>query len=421
MWDATIALLAVWHGRPVGHVPAVRASDDTWEEWGRVVQAAEERFSRRQSGQLDPEDDAWLEKQLVSQPVLTRFDVAHALAWGLDAAGWVSFNEDWLPAGEILELHADDLYPITGIDIEHFGPELISRPGSLGVDLDELPHVRRHRAPRGIRVVFDARFSVPLAAVLTDLQQIVTVHPNAELSELVVPTGTLFHGVRPADVDRQGGLLTEALARSIAEGVVVVLPELAVTEALVDEMQATLDRFSGSCLVVAGSYHAVEEGKQVNVSCALLPEIRARLAYHKRVPMEGKRTKEAITPGEEVRVWTAGLWRFAIAICKDAIAPGPQELLARLGVNLLAVPAMTPKVDAFTGAVGRLVNQTQGFVAVANNPSSFGGTRVTSAVFGQPFPGRTLCWYPPPGEDMSPGPGVCNLQVQADQPWWETL
>ena len=417
MWDATIGLLGTWHARPAGHSAAKLADDDSWLEWAELAGEVEDHFTARGDGRLADSDRAWIEEQLTSS-ALTRWDAAHALAWGIDAAGWPTFTEAWLGADVERVVEVGALYPVCDVDSSVTGPDLVSRPGSLGVEIDELAHVRRHRNAGGLRVVFDRRFEVGLAGVLTSLRCLVTMHPNETLDELNHPTGPLVYGVGPADEGRQRRWLTSAMDLALGQGNIVVLPELCVTEALVDDVQGLLDGFTGECLVVAGSYHGTEDDQRRNIACGLLPDEDERLMHRKLVAMEGKRTKEGITVGSELRIWVADRWRLAIGICKDAIVPAHTELLARLGVNVLAVPAMTPKIDAFEATVMELATRSQAFVAVANNPSVFGAVPVTSAVFGQPLRDRTLYSFPPSGTAAGPRRGVCQLRVGDDQATW---
>src|SRR5579862_2831584 len=237
MWEATQALLTVWWQREASHAPARQAPDDTWAKWNSIVAAVEDHFGDRSSGSLNDVDNEWLGRFIEEPGELPYWDVVHALAWGLDAVGWASFTEDWLPPGHIRELELGMPYPVSDIDLHVVGDSVTSRPGSLGPDVEELPHVRRFRGGGSLSVVFDATHSIRLRSALEGLERIVTVHPNATLEEFDVPLGQPVHGVAPTDLEQQRRLLTEALEREMGEGALIVLPELSVTQELVDQLE----------------------------------------------------------------------------------------------------------------------------------------------------------------------------------------
>lgn len=79
--------------------------------------------------------------------------------------------------------------------------------------------------------------------------------------------------------------------------------------------------------------------------------------------------QEGIAAGTEVRVLCCESFTVAILTCRDCLDGALIDQLAAIGVNLLLVPAMTPKTASMIGSATRLSQQSQAFVVMAVGPA----------------------------------------------------
>ena len=73
--------------------------------------------------------------------------------------------------------------------------------------------------------------------------------------------------------------------------------------------------------------------------------------------------------------WLSASWTVTMLICKDAVQEPVPTLLADLRANLVLVPCLSFKMDAFRSAAGTIATRTQGITLVANAAISVRGTR----------------------------------------------
>jgi len=170
---------------------------------------------------------------------------------------------------------------------------------------------------------------------------------------------------------------------------------------------------------VAGSFHCTRGGERLNLAEALVPTCSRRLTHRKLVRFTDELSSvpascEGIDEGRKLVIYAGGTFRLAILICKDFLEPRLAALVANLGVNVLCVPAMSPKTGDFPSRVSTFVTDTQGFALVANGPLNWDKeTIVPAAVFGQPFESRRCTFWPIEGVEL---PSVVVLERGADLP-----
>lgn len=359
--------------------------------------------------------------------------IAHALAELLDARYGDSFT-DWFRArspyqpavGDPVPLDSPDLPAIT--DMAPTAP-----PWRLANRLDETRRVRLAGAwATQFRVVFDYSAFDALAGVVDRDTVIATCHPNRDLTELDLPADRHAPAfpVGPADTGAQRERIRHLLDKAVDVGATVaVLPELAVTEALADELAAWVRAPGPLRLLVAGSFHHTDHGdpaRRANRAVAWVRGHPAPLLHDKHSPAD-RPVAEDISPDgwPELRVHvTADGWHIVIAVCRDLLNPQAVHALTEAGANLVFAPSMSETLVAFGGPVAQLVGTCQAIVAVANNPAEWSdpdrpGERrePARAVFGHPgFAQQSRQVHAP-----DPAPGIATLRVHDGRLGWHRI
>jgi hypothetical protein len=210
-------------------------------------------------------------------------------------------------------------------------------------------------------------------------------------------------------------------AAADAEADVIVLPEYTLDERGWDELQGEVTALTHRpTLVVAGvAGEGATEGTVSNEARVMLttpghPAFVGRPHQKLHGATIGGVT-EQIVEGTEVRVFVGQRWTVAVLECFDAMSPDIFDVLAQLGVNLLIVPAMTPKTATMVSLAQRLTSESQAFVAlVAGPPLGWAGTgdaryspNRCEAMFAGPYASHGTLTYPT--ADDCPPPDVPGL------------
>jgi hypothetical protein len=125
----------------------------------------------------------------------------------------------------------------------------------------------------------------------------------------------------------------------------------------------------------------------------------------------GERDVGAIDGGdrEQLAAWVAG--------SPLGVDGGVTDAIARLGANVVCVPAMSEKTDSFTRRASELVAEAQAATIVANGPLRWGDRGLVEpvAVFGQPIEGMDPSVSPAGRPIAAPCASVFKLgQVDVD-------
>jgi hypothetical protein len=383
---------------------------------------------------------------------------AHAVACAIDDMRFDLFPGRFNDRG-VIELSDSDVYPVGEPDyseLEWRG--LVSRPSSLPRGPDETLHLRLARSwVKDFEIIFDFRAADALDDLSSAPVRIATCHPNATVADLIPPEPdehARFFGLGPADSQKQTDVALQLLHIAVAQAAdVVVFPELSVNE---DVLAALEDAFLEERLpklLVAGSRHTIDKGGfPRNEAIAWVRGYPEAIRHHKirpyRYESDGSVYVEGIylEPRPRLTVHSTGSRSICLVICRDLLDGKLVNLLTELGVHLVLVPAMSPKMSSFAGAAGQIVWQTQAFVAIANNPAVWGTTiendadevaepdssggrsqgtpaksrPAATAIFGEPFENRLgIAYFPPEG--LSP-PGVFLLDPQNEAtPIWSAF
>lgn len=388
-WEAVCTLLNRAHS--LGSVENPGTQDRGQREDAAAISAAIEgrltsqgEGSARETTTFQPAEVAdALSATLASETLISEGALAHAAASVLDRLYWPSFTRDWLAErGASFELDAGDLYPIG--EMRLLGAVGHSaRPHRLLLRPGELAHVRR-RAGDGTRVRVIGEYAPILdrLAASPPLEAAVLL-PNESLTELSLPPSPMG----PGNSQAQRSTIDRLLVEAIEEGVdIVVLPELSVTEDIVEWLSERWARSADLPILCAGSAHLVEGGRRVNRTTVLLPGVGAAWHHDKFTVFEDRDgQQEPIDPAEPcVTLGCGHLVRVATLICKDALSTDLAGLVADLGVHLMAVPSMSSTLGEFSTAANLLISRSQGATVVANNPRVWDGTLVAHALLGQP-------------------------------------
>lgn len=348
---------------------------------------------------------------------------AHAAALALDKRCSVVWPRLWweaLGSPRSWRPHPGDLYPIADAQWNVPDPPGWSaRVGVTGSNEVELNHLRVWSdvalpgfEPCDVVFRFDPDADRAINAALAR-QRAVTMHPNGELSELLMPghparpegnqSGSVFP-VRACDDNTQTEILTALIDQSTtARAGVAVGTETSLSPAVLQRLCDALDdKWDRGVppIVILGSIHTWVGDEPANVACWVAPHRPIR-AHRKIAPFTSEASTdptdpsavipplhEGIVPGRRrVEVWATDWARFAIVICKDLLDDAVAYTLARAGVNLLAVPSFSDEVDSHHTQMRALVKHAQTWGVLANGPTlGVAG----SASFAQPVRGTLI-------------------------------
>jgi len=262
-----------------------------------------------------------------------------------------------------------------------------------------------HDPPVELKVVYDFSQRAALGDALSDVAVLATVHPSPAEQEYSIDaaTDTTFFGYRPTDdvpvLDAARSLLQKAFESGVA---VAVLPELWIgpdvdIQEWLSESVLTYPR-----VVVAGSRHVRDEGEQHNECSVYLDGVPVH-THHKThaflartsLPGDGNGWRgteqdpalpvervEDLHPSRTVTVLFADRWAFSVAVCADLNWSAVSHALADHRVNLVCVPAMSPKPGYFHTALSDIAQRSRGIGVLANDRRHApAGASVPSAMF----------------------------------------
>ncbi|HWU88978.1 MAG TPA: hypothetical protein VN253_17050 [Kofleriaceae bacterium] len=339
----------------------------------------------RDRGQLDGEDAHRLAGLVAGHGAASPPDVlvARAIAEGLDD-GAGQFFADWF-YGQELDLEPGDPFPVADSKMRSWVPSSTGAPSVRTEPLDRLPRLRL--APSDLRGL---RVSMRWAdAQLAELEHVERFGIGIPCGPDVFETFTwqrysidaqhLFFHVRPRDEAWLEANVRTVLELAARRGVgLLVLPELCLTEAMYARLVSSR-AFCAVPFVVPGSHHAPSGVGPGHNETGLLVRGKPIVAHRKFRPVlfpdrlddDGNRrdvTRQEHLAVDESRlsICVSGDWSVATLICKDVMDNAVQDLLRDLAVQLVLVPAMSPKVEDFADLAQQLGRDPQGVTLVAN-------------------------------------------------------
>jgi len=402
------------------HIDAlVRGDNDpaTWRARDQLRRRAEAAFAAIDDEEIDDGERAGL-VDLVrgASAELPAVMAGRTLAEALDAVLGPRFLPMYL--GRSTRLRPDDPLPTPHPDWRRLTPSPSSDPWALDGRLDALPHLRLAGSwAREVEVTLDGDWRTWHALPqLGAGDRLACAVPNESLGEFHIGRGTVegrpvFFDVRPLAGDADQGARCIALLELAAAHRcrVVVFPELAVPKGALEAMARWLSAQDQVELVVAGSRHRrARGGAWHNESQILFAGWRERRKHRKFRPFafhdadgDGRvrRSEHLAASPARIRAYLSPAWTTVVLVCKDLVVEPVPRLLAELRANLVLVPALSFKMDAFRTAACDVATWAQGVALVANAALAARprGTRSEVVVA---LPSQDISLYaevPPPG------------------------
>ncbi len=396
-----------------------------------LVMRSEEVFRSLRGERLEAEVRSRLLALLEELPGAPEEIRAKALALALDNAVGHRLARSF--RNQRLELAPGDAVPISQPRLkEIFGGDLSPHPKNSAELPDRIPHLGLLPEDLGdFQIVLDSR-PADQSCPLLDLQNQVLAAgvPNGSEEEFLLESygesglSVLFH-YGPKDSQSQRERLVGLLRRAAEEGAsILVFPELCADGDCISALTEAFHEAPGTLrLLVAGSHHVKTSGELQNECVALLRGYNRPLTHSKfaaYVLRQGPGRPEA---REGLFSWRRTLtlfltddWSFTLLVCKDLLDPDVDRLLKSLGISLLFVPALTPKISQFKTYTAALAHANQAIVVVANNPIFSKGDRIHS-IFSVPRQSD----YQAVASDHAP-PGVwCYRLADASLVWIDNL
>jgi hypothetical protein len=299
----------------------------------------------------------------------------------------------------------------------------------LGHLLDRLPYVLFHDVTT-TQVVLDFFERELLEPLLWDdaearFPRFATLHPNDDWTELDYdphPSEGWFFDVGPRAFDPEW--ICRHLRQARPWATIAILPELSLPSAYALAGRLAMDHTQYPPVIVSGSAHETEHGPKRSNVCAVYLDGRPILEHRKVHAMLFEGMEEHLTPEpRRLRILCTSNTHFAVAICADLTDDEVPRLLRDTGVNLLAVPALTPHEGGFGEVCGTLSSARQGVVVIANGapPPDADGDTAFAIMAAAPVhhTDDQVRSYPPPLPKQRRAVGCLdpNVPLSEQDPW----
>jgi hypothetical protein len=207
--------------------------------------------------------------------------------------------------------------------------------------------------------------------------------PNIDLDDFSVEldaSSYANHG--PKDDERQKASIVELITKSGLENAdVLVLPEYSLSTGSRDLLIESVPQITQRPrLVVVGVSAGLDDGGYIiNEAVMIVSRSQADVPHiitlpNKMHPAEVGALKERIRQHSEIRIFLSEKCTIAVLICYDSMNAEVLRQLAAFGVNILLVPALSPKTASMIDAASSLSHLSQAFVVVATGPSRWSST-----------------------------------------------
>lgn len=346
-------------------------------------------------GQLDLDDARALLRIAASTESVGAPEVlvARAFAEGLDA-GAGQFFADWFHGAD-LDLGPNQPFPVAENNVRRWVRKSTGSPGLRTEALDRLPRLRL--APqdlRGLRVTM--RWIDAMLSELEHVQRIglaAVAEPDVfsvfTWDRYTIDSRSLFFNVRPQDPPLLEQAIRDVLTAAEHQVDLLLMPELCLSSELYEALLAS-GALARIPFVVAGSHHSPAGRGPGQNQASLFVRGKAVATHRKFRPVifpdrlddDGgsanvQRHEHLDVEDSRITVLFTGDFSIATLICKDVMDNAVQDMLRELAVQLVLVPAMSPKTEDFADLAQQLGRDPQSFTLVAN----FGDT---VAVVGTP-------------------------------------
>ena len=389
----------------------------TWRSRDRLRRTCTRLFEEVGDVDIDPDERQQLCELVRDADVkLPAFVIAHVIGEALDAA----LGDRFLPMflNRRFALSPGDPVPTPHPDWRDLSNSPNSDPWVLDGRLDALPHLRLAGDwASHVRVTVDGGWRTWHAVPqLRAGDRLGCAVPNESFSEFTLDHGTVedrpvFFNMRVSiGDDRQIARCIELLEAAASNGCrIVVFPELSAPKAVRDAMKAWLNKQAVVDLVVAGSRHRRARDDRWHNECSVLLRGHTRRLIHRKfrafsftdVDESGtrvRRTEHLSSTAPAFQMWLSPHWTLAVLVCKDAVQQPVPTVLGDVRANLVLVPTLSFKMDAFRTVAADIATWSQG-VAVMANAAIAAHPRASrpAVVVGMPSQrGSVVATVPPP-------------------------
>lgn len=315
------------------------------------------------------------------------FDIAvlaNAIAQAIDNHYGSTFLE-WFRKDNHFTIESGEAHPIFDVDPRYWlGDHQVntSRAGlpTRRFDITTRLGISDH-ATAGLRYEYFFDAFNRLGPVGEEDIVVAVLQPTLSLAEYDIPDTEdrdSFVNLGPVDPHGQVATIKAMILDAVSRGATfVMLPEYSLThemrDHLTDELTASI---SQPLLVVAGLVSEPDEQQYVTNQCTYMIFNDAGLPYcfdgppkvHPAV-VDGR--SERIHRGSTIQIVVGQRITMAVLLCRDVMAPEIIDQLGSLGVNILLVPAMTPKTSSLVSSAVTLAHTSQAFVVVGSSPATF--------------------------------------------------
>lgn len=354
-----------------------------------------------------------LNHQRFQDKLTSRAVVARALADAIDTLAGSTYSEFFRARGQVTITHGEP-YPVSHHDPRRWLPQhgANTEPDKFpNRDLSFTASLRIATGTFGYSYVLDFGLWDRLSLLGAEDNRLVmsALQPNLDFSEVdfrwhgtTTPPRYSNHGpqVTVPQVDRIMRLVDEATSQ---DAEVVLAPEYSVTEsAHTDLLREFSLRPTVPVVFCAGLVHdrLATTGYMENMGWLLVstPEISRGYSEHFHAKTSAAKLNgavELIQPASEVRIFVSERWSLCVLICVEVLATDIVDQLAKVGANLILVPAMSERTTSMATSVGALCTESQAFVLMANGPADWLGMQRASrceAFFAGPYENPPSEW-----------------------------
>jgi predicted amidohydrolase len=284
-------------------------------------------------------------------------------------------------------------------------------------DLSFTPSLRIATGPLAFTYVLDFtlwdRLS-PLASTSNGLVM-AAAQPNLNLLEFntqsdATPStpATWYANHGPPNTAQQVDRITRLIGVAMAqEAEVVLMPEYAASETVYNALEAALSASTAPLVFCIGISRPDNNNYVKNEAWLRVSTPGMSYSYSKHFHAKTSGAKllgadERIRTASEIRVFISQKWSLSVLICVEVLAGEIVDQLAKIGTNLLLVPAMSESTTSMVADVSDLCQDSQAFVVMANGPGQWWAmpNPPCEALFAGPYASSPSSWTAPlPGQN----------------------
>ena len=338
--------------------------------------------------------------------------VARGLAGAIDALAGSTYLELFRARGQVTITEGEP-YPVSHHDPRRWlgGHGANTEPDKFpNRDLSFTASLRIATGKLGFTYVldFDLWDRLSLLGAKDDCLVMSAAQPNLDFTEFggdqdAATKPPTYANYGPNNSVQQADRIIRLVDEATTQGAeVVVVPEYSVSEDVHNALVTSLPQCSTVPIIFcAGLVRGPDKSRYMtNEGWLLVNTPGISLPCSERFRAKTSAAKilgrvERIRPASEVRVFVGERWSLCVLICVEVLAPEIVDQLAKIGTNLILVPAMSERTTAMAAFVSRLCSESQAFVVMANGPADWLGMHPASrceAFFAGPYESSPSEW-----------------------------